>query len=162
MNRVLLITTCSRLILYNLLFQVCLALHGPDIPMARSPLDKIRRKEVFDIIAPYTMSTDDMETFEATPERVQDLWLESFTASLKGILFTSLQRLTKYEFSKCFPSHGASPAQIHGSAVGIFPGQSILDRCCQCTFKFLCILLDIDIRLCADGRSPMGNTNSNV
>jgi hypothetical protein len=147
------------LIVYNLLFQVCLALHGPDMPMARSPLDKIRRKEVFDIIAPYTMSHEDMEVFEAAPERLQDLWLESFTASLKGILFTSLQRLTKDEFSKCFPSHGASPAQIHGTAVGILPGQSILDRC---TLNFLYILLDINIMLCADGKSPMGNTNSNV
>ena len=117
------------MILYNLLFQVCLALYGPDIPMARNPLDKIRRKEIFDIVVPYTMSREDVEIFEATPERLQDLWLESFTASLKGILYTSLKKLTKDEFSKCFPSHGASPAQIHGAAVGILSGQSILDRC---------------------------------
>ena len=111
-----------------------MALYGPDIPLARNIVDQRKRKEIFDIIAPYSMSLDDMEIFESTPQKVQDLWLESFTASVKGMLFTGLQKLSKIEFGKCFPAHGASPAAVHGASVGLGPGQSILHRCtCQST-----------------------------
>ena len=40
-----------------------MALYGPDIPLARNIVDQRKRKEIFDIIAPYSMSLDDMEIF---------------------------------------------------------------------------------------------------
>ena len=105
-----------------------MALYGPDIPLARNLVDQGKRKEIFDIIAPYTMSCDDIEIFKAAPQRLQDLWLESFTASLKGMLLTGLQKLTKLEFSKCFPAHGGFPAPTQAASIGLEPGQSILHR----------------------------------
>jgi hypothetical protein len=76
------------------------------------------------IIAPYTMSCEDMEIFDAASQKVQDLWLESFPAALKGMLLTGLQKLTKSEFSKCFPAHGGFPAPIQAASIGLEPGQS--------------------------------------
>ena len=105
-----------------------MALYGPDIPLARSPVDNAKRRQIFDIVAPYTMSTEDVQMVDAAPQRVQDLWLESFPASLKGMLFTSLQKLTKDEFGKSFPAYGAFPAPMHAEAVGLAANQTILDR----------------------------------
>jgi len=107
--------------------QVTLALYGGDIPTGRNPDANLKRKAVYDIISPYIFSPQEIEIVAEAPQKQFDLWLESFTASLKGVR-KSLEKMTKSEYSKCSPPYGASPARIHGDSVGMPPHSTILDR----------------------------------
>ncbi len=48
--------------------------------------DNIRRSKDFEIVALYVLSKEDMNPVEATQQNLLDLWLTTFTNSLKGII----------------------------------------------------------------------------
>ena len=78
--------------------QASMSLLGYDVPLGKSAIDKANRREVFEIIHPYIMSPADMEEVEAAGDQVKDLWLESFTATQKGMICTALSYFNKAVF----------------------------------------------------------------
>ena len=67
-----------------------LGLLGHDIPLGRTTADKAARQQVFDIIAPYFLSAEAIRTVGESEQEETTLWLETFTATQKGLLYTSL------------------------------------------------------------------------
>ena len=109
--------------------QVMMSVAGMDLPLGKSSKDQLLRERVYNIIAPYCMSKEDMEEVEAFSERERNLWLESFTNTQKGLIFTSLFSNAKDWFrQKYFPSGGAYPASTYANLIGLPPGKSILER----------------------------------
>ena len=78
--------------------QVSMSLYGFDVPLGKTSTDKRKRREVFEIIHPYTLSEEDMEEVAEAGEQQIELWLESFTATQKGLLGTTLSYYTKQYF----------------------------------------------------------------
>jgi hypothetical protein len=108
--------------------QVAISLHGPDIPVGSTISDLNRRRKIFEIAAPYVLSAGDIETVKATPQNLVDLWLSTFTSSLKGI-FLNLYSQTKNVARQSYcPRSGMIPAEAHAKLVGLPPGKTILDR----------------------------------
>ena len=88
-----------------------LSLKGYDIPLGRTTSEKAARQQVFDVIAPYFLSEEDMKTVAETEEEEMALWLETFTAMQKGLLFTSLNITAKEHcINRYFPPNGLIPA----------------------------------------------------
>ena len=106
-----------------------LSLKGYDIPVGRTGDEKLTREEVFNLIAPYFLSSEDMETIgEADPEEMA-LWLETFTNTQKGLLYTSLNVATKsFCIDNYFPCKGSIPTPEHAAELGLPSGKSILSR----------------------------------
>ena len=81
------------------------------------------------VIAPYCLSTEDMEEVETFSRREMDVWLQSFTNTQKGVIFTSLLSNAKEWFrKKYFPSAGAYPATSYAELLGLPAGHTILER----------------------------------
>ena len=108
--------------------QASMSMHSINVPLGKTAADKRKRKEVFEIIHPYIMSPADMEEVEEAGVEVKDLWLESFTATQKGMIGTTLSYYTKQYFQYFFPSRGLIPNNKYGSLVGLPPGATILQR----------------------------------
>ena len=106
-----------------------LSLKGYDIPLGRTVGEKALRRQVWDIIAPYFLSAEDMKTVaEADPEQM-DLFLESFTATQKGLLYTTLSIAAKeYCIKTYYPARGSIPTPEHAAELGLPAGKSILSR----------------------------------
>ena len=106
-----------------------LSVKGYDLLLGRTVSEKAARQQVFDIVAPYFLSSEDMETVaEANPEEMAH-WLETFTATQKGLVHTSLNFATKlYCIDRYFPSKGSVPTPEHAAELGLPSGKSILSR----------------------------------
>ena len=105
-----------------------MSLYGTDVPMRVTHADNIRRRKIFNIIAPYVLSQQDMSTVQETPQNLVDLWLTTFTNSQKGVignLYNQTKSMAKQLF---FPSSGTVPAQENAALVGLRSGTTILDR----------------------------------
>ena len=118
-----------------------MALYGYHVPFRKTPEDSARRKVVFDIIAPYCLSKDDMKVVQASSQQQQDLWLESFANSQKVLLHIKLLQTAKNCFRKYFPDGAVSPLRRDGKMVGLEPGQTILDRCANVPDALQCALI---------------------
>ena len=107
----------TKVLMAHLSVQASMSLLGYDVPLGKSATDKARRREVFEIIHPYIMSPADMEEVEEAGVEVKDLSLESFTATQKGMLGTTLSYYTKQYFQYFFPSKGLIPNNKYGYLV---------------------------------------------
>ena len=85
-----------------------LSMKGYDLLLGRTMSEKAARQQVFDIIAPYFLSSEDMETVaEADPEEMAH-WLETFTATQKGLVHTTLNMAAKeYCIATYYPPRGS-------------------------------------------------------
>ena len=107
--------------------QVTLSLYGADIPLAFTVTGIAKRRTIWEIAAPYALSKEDLETVGATAPAQVDLWLTSFTNSLKGILI-NLRRQTKVHARQYFPDGAYVPTPDAAALVGLPPGKNILGR----------------------------------
>jgi hypothetical protein len=57
--------------------------HDSEIPLGKSSEDKILRDHIFNMVAPYCLSTEDMGEVGAFSKREIDVWLQSFTRTQK-------------------------------------------------------------------------------
>ena len=105
-----------------------MALYGCNVPGAKKSEDQEARDLIFDIVAPYCLSAEDIEAIEEYPVHIRNLWLTSFTNSQNVMIFSKLLPAVKDHFRTYFPHNGASPKASVGRKVGLLPGQSILDR----------------------------------
>ena len=105
-----------------------MALYGCNVPGAKKSEDQEARDLIFDIIAPYCLSAEDIEAIDEYPVHIRNLWLTSFTNSQNVMIFSKLLPAVKDQFRTYFPHNGASPKASVGRKVGLLPGQSILDR----------------------------------
>ena len=113
----------------SLLSQAMMSVVGHELPLGKSSEDQILRDRIFNLIAPYCLSTEDMEEVETFSRREMDVWLQSFTNTQKGVIFTSLLSNAKEWFrKKYFPSAGAYPATSYAELLGLPAGRSILER----------------------------------
>ena len=115
-----------------IMLQVSMALYGCDVPNSRKDEDKERRETIFEIVAPYCLSAEDIVAVNEYSDHIRDLWLASFTwnfiSSQNVMIFSKLLPAVKDHFRTYFPHNGASPKASVGRKVGLLPGQSILDR----------------------------------
>jgi hypothetical protein len=107
--------------------QVKLSLYGADIPAGFIAGAAVKRRTIWDIAAPYALSSEDMATVQTTPAGLVDLWLTTFTNSMKGILI-NLFRKTKEHALQYFPDGAYVPTQDTAALVGLQPGKNILER----------------------------------
>jgi len=105
-----------------------MALYGCNVPGAKKSEDQEARDLIFDIIAPYCLSAEDIEAIDEYPVHIRNLWLTSFTNSQNVMIFSKLLPAVKDQFRTYFPHKGASPKASVGRKIGLLPGQSILDR----------------------------------
>jgi len=105
-----------------------MALYGCNVPGAKKSEDQEARDLIFDIIAPYCLSAEDIEAIDEYPVHIRNLWLTSFTNSQNVMIFSKLLPAVKDQFRTYFSHKGASPKTSVGRKVGLLPGQSILDR----------------------------------
>ena len=109
--------------------QAMLSEYGYDFPTGRSMTAINQRNEIFEIIHPYVLSADDLDTVQQTHPGIKGLWLETFTNSLKGMLHNNLNINAKHEFAgNFFPPRGALPPPDFGALLGLGTGKSILHR----------------------------------
>ena len=109
--------------------QAMMSVVGHEIPLGKSSEDLILRDRIFNMIAPYCLSTEDMEELETFSKREIDVWLQSFTNTQQGVIFTSLLSNAKEWFrKKYFPSAGAYPASAYAELLGLPAGHTILER----------------------------------
>ncbi len=90
-----------------------------------------QRNEIFEIIYPYVLWSDDLVTVQQTNPVIKALWLETFTnsESLKGMLHNNLNINAKHEFAgNFFPPRGALPPPDFGVLLGLEFEKSILHR----------------------------------
>jgi len=112
-----------------IMLQVSMALYGVDVPTSKKDDDIQRRQTIFDIVAPYCLSADDIEAVNNEyADNIRDLWLASFTCSQNVMIYTKLMSSVKEHFRNYFPPNGLSPKACLGRKIGLAPGQSILDR----------------------------------
>ena len=116
------------IVLMSRMSQVSMALFGCNVPNARKSEDQEARYLIFDIVAPYCLSAEDMTAIDEYPMHIRNLWLSSFTNSQQVMIFSKLLPAVKDHFRTYFPHDGASPKASVGRKVGLLPGQSILDR----------------------------------
>ena len=105
-----------------------MALYGCNVPGAKKSEDQEARDLIFDIIAPYCLSAEDIEAIDEYPVHIRNLWLTSFTNLQNVMIFSKLLPAVKDQFRTYFPHKGASPKASVGRKIGLLPGQSILDR----------------------------------
>ena len=92
----------TMVLMVHVSVQACMSKYGMNVPLSKTLTDKRSRKDVFDIIHPYTLSAADMEEVVAAGEQQIELWLESFTATQKGLLGTTLSFYSKQYFQYFF------------------------------------------------------------
>jgi hypothetical protein len=56
-----------------------------EIPLGKSSEDQILRHRIFNMVAPYFLSTESMEEVGAFSKREIDVWIQSFTNTQKGL-----------------------------------------------------------------------------
>ncbi len=106
-----------------------LSVRGCEIPLNRTTSEKAARQQVFDIIAPYFLSSEDIKTVADADQEEMALWLETFTATQKGLLYTTLNIAAKeYCIATCFLPNGSIPAPEHAAQLGLPAGKSFLSR----------------------------------
>ena len=105
-----------------------MSLYGFDVPCGRNSKATARRKKIFDIIAPYVMSQEDIDAVAERPVLLRDLWLESLANTHRTMLHSKLQRNTKDFLHKFFPSNGCLPKAKNAALVGLSASATILDR----------------------------------
>ena len=108
--------------------QVSMSMYGFEVPCGRNQLAAGRRKKVFDIIAPYVMSQDDLDAVAERTQYLRDLWLESMANAARTMLQSKLQVKTKEFMRRFFPSNGLFPTKKHAALIGLPANTSILDR----------------------------------
>ena len=57
------------------MLQVSIALYGCDVPNSRKDEDKLRRETIFEIVAPYSLSAEDIVAVNEYSDHIRDLWL---------------------------------------------------------------------------------------
>ena len=105
-----------------------MALYGSNVPGARKSEDQEARDLIFDIIAPYCLSAEDMEAIDEYPVHIRNLGITLFTNLQSVMIFSKLLPAIKDHFRTYFPHKDVSPKASVGRKVGLLPGQSILDR----------------------------------
>ena len=105
-----------------------MAEYGFDVPCSKKPSDALRRRHIFDIVAPYCFSRADMAEIATYSDMIQDLWLQSFTNLQSVMLSSKLLQTAKEYFCKCFPNERADPRTILGKKIGLAAEETILDR----------------------------------
>lgn len=105
-----------------------MAEYGFDVPCSKKPSDAIRRRHIFDIIAPYCFSRTDMAEIATYSDTIQDLWLQSFTNSQSVMVKSKLLQSAKEYFRTFFPDDSMAPRPSKAKRIGLPPGESILDR----------------------------------
>ena len=106
-----------------------MSLFGWQVPCGKRVEEVASRKEVYDIAAPYCLSAEDMLEVAQHPDKMQDLWFESFAKSNQVLVHVSLQKLAKSFFgARIFPPHGGAASQKVGTMLGLESGRTILDR----------------------------------
>ena len=108
--------------------QVSMTLYGFEVPCGRNQLAASRRKKIFDIIAPYVLSQEDIDAVAERTQYVRDIWLESMANAVRTMLYSKLQTRTKDFLRRFFPSNGLLPTKKHAAMIGLPPNTSILDR----------------------------------
>ena len=56
-----------------IMLQVSMALYGCDVPNSRKDEDKERRNTIFDIVAPYCLSAEDIVVVDECSDHIRDL-----------------------------------------------------------------------------------------
>ncbi len=105
--------------------------YGYDFPTGRSTTAINARNGIFEIIHPYVLSKDDLDTVQRTDPGIKALWLATFTNSLKGMLHNNLNINAKHEFAgNFFPPNFFPPYHplILVRSFGLQFGKSILNR----------------------------------
>ena len=104
-----------------------MSLFGYDVPSGKNQVAIGRRRKIFEIIAPYVMSQNDIDVVREKPLLLRDIWLESMANSARTMLNSKLQARTKDFLRKFFPSDSL-PSKKYAALIGMSPGTSILDR----------------------------------
>ena len=112
--------------------QVSMAEYGFDVPCSKKSSDAIRRRHIFDIIAPYCFSRAELAEIATYSDTIQDLWLQSFTNSQSVMVKSKLLQAAKNYFRSFFPEDGAAPRQAKAKRIGLPLGESILSRFDSC------------------------------
>ena len=73
-----------------IMLQVSMALYGCDVPNSRKDEDKERRETIFEIVAPYCLSAEDIVAVNEYSDHIRDLWSASFTSSQNVMIFSKL------------------------------------------------------------------------
>ena len=110
------------------ILQVTISLFGADLPLGNTMSDSLRRRKIFDIAAPYVLSEDDSSTVRAALQHLVDLWLGTFTSSLKGVFLNLCSKTKAAVQQSYFPRSGTVPSVGNAKLVGLPPGKTILDR----------------------------------
>ncbi len=120
--------------------QVTLSLYGADIPVGFTAGAASKRRTIWEIAAPYALTSDDMATVQTTSPGHVDLWLTTFTNSLKGILI-KLFRKTKEHARHYFPDSEYVPKAYAAALVGLPAGRKVCIVAYPLFPKVLCIYI---------------------
>jgi len=101
---------------------------GVDVPSSKKPLDVARRFTIYNIIAPYCFSKEDIAEIESYPPTIQDMWLQTFTNSQNVMVRSKVLQAAKEYFRKYFPDEGGFPKTNLAQKLGLTAQESILDR----------------------------------
>ncbi len=63
-----------------------MSLYETDIATGLTNADNLRRRKIYEVIAPCGSSAEDILIVKATAQNLVDLWLTTFTNSQKGII----------------------------------------------------------------------------
>ena len=74
-----------------IMLQVSMAMYGCDVPNSRKDEDKERRETIFEIVAPYCLSAEDIVAVNEYCDHIRNLWLASFTSSQNVMIFSKLR-----------------------------------------------------------------------
>jgi hypothetical protein len=109
-----------------------MAEYGFDVPCSKKPTDAIRRRKIFDIIAPYCFSHAEIAEIAKYSDTIQDLWLQSFTNSQSVMVKSKLLQSAKEYFRTFFPDDSMAPRPSKARRIGLPLGESILLRFDSC------------------------------
>ena len=96
-----------------------MAEYGFDVPCSKKTSDAIRRRHIFDIIAPYCFSRAELAEIATYSDTIQDLWLQSFTNSQSVMVKSKLLQAAKDYFRSFSPEDGAAPRQAKAKRIGL-------------------------------------------
>ena len=108
--------------------QVSMSLYGFDVPCGKNGLAVSRRQKIYDIIAPYVLSAEDMKEIAEAPRQLKELWLESLANTNRTMVHTNTQRATKELLRKAFPSKDLVPSRRFRVMLGLEDETSVLHR----------------------------------
>jgi hypothetical protein len=100
-----------------------------EIPLGKSSEGQILRDHIFNMVAPYYLSTDDMEEVGTISKGQIDVLLESFTNTQKGVIYTSfLTNAKNWVRQKYFPSGGGYPPSSYTELLRLPPCKTMLEE----------------------------------